>query len=164
MGTFVNEYKYTPEVIAESTAAWYRKHFKKSYILLVVMIPLALLLMLQESQMEAAALIVTIPLFAILLKRREKRAIRIYQERSAMFNKNIVPAFRIEISNDIHITEPNSERHLSLSDLVDVFETKNLIILEIRTNLFYVLDKNGFIEGSSDECIRYLKGYCATRS
>lgn len=47
--------------------------------------------------------------------------------------------------------------HAAFSDIEDFIETKNLIVLLLKGSLTVALSKNGFKEGSAEECIAFLK-------
>lgn len=104
--------------------------------------------------------LMTIILTALLIwlcVRREKRAVRMQQERIRVFFKDTIPVYRIEIGEDIHITTLGSERNISFSDVMKLIETKNLMILLVRGNMAVTLDKRGFVQGDTDACRQYLK-------
>lgn len=168
MNYFVNEYRNTDETIAECVTAQVRRRSVVLYIAIGYNILWALYMIAMDIYFGAFSIytvlssyeLTTITVTALLIWlciRREKRAVRMQQERSRVFFKDAIPVYRIEIGEDIHMTTLGSERNLSFSDVRKLIETKNLMILLVRGNLAVSLDKRGFVQGDTDECRQYLK-------
>lgn len=168
MNYFVNEYQNTDEIIAEGITAQVRRRSVVLYIAIGCYTLWTLYMIAMDIYFGAFSIytvlssyeLMTIILTALLIWiciRREKRAVRIQQERIRVFFKDAIPVYRIEIGEDIHMTTSGSERNLSFSDVMKLIETKNLMILLVRGNLAVTLDKRGFVQGDADACRQYLK-------
>lgn len=157
MEFFVNEYKHTTDIISESMAVWWGRKFRNGYISMGICVLLILGLSLLRMQL-AYLLLGLLPILVIVLfKVKERRAVKLEQERMEVIYKDAVPFIRVEISQDIHVLSDKRESRVSFSDVENVVETKNLIILFIKGSMTVALDKKGFISGNADECMNYLK-------
>lgn len=157
MNLFVNEYKYTTNIISESMAVWWGRKFRNGYISMGICILLILGLSLLRMQFAYLLLeLFPIPVI-VLFKVKEKRAVKLEQERMEVIYKDVVPSVRIEINEDIHVLFNEKESRVSFSDVENVVETNNLIIIFIKGSMTAALDKKGFITGDADECMNYLK-------
>lgn len=159
MQTFVNEYKYNEAVISEVMAAWWGRALRLSYIVVGVCALLAVVLFLSDSGWMSLTLLLMCILAIVVLKGKEKHAVKLELERLEVIYKNTIPTFYIEIGDEIHTITDHSENRVSLSDVKKVVETKNLIVLFTKGNMTVTLDKNGFLSGNADECMDYLKTY-----
>lgn len=157
MSLFVNEYKYTTDIISESMAVWWRRTFRNGYISMGICTLVILSLSLIRMQLVYLLLLPLPILVIVLFKVKEKRAVKLEQERMEVIYKDDIPFIRVEISEDIHILSDKRESCVSFSDVENMVETNHLIVLFIRGSMTVVLDKKGFISGNADECINYLK-------
>lgn len=157
MELFVNEYKHTTDIISESMAVWWGRRFRYGYIGMGICILLISGLSLLKMQLAYLLLGLLLILVIVLFKVKEKRAVKLEQERLEVIYKDVVPSIRVEISEDIHVSTDKRESRVSFSDVENVVETKNLIILFIKGSMTVALNKKGFISGNADECINYLK-------
>ena len=157
MKLFVNEYKYTTDIISESMAVFWMRYFRNGYISMGIFILLILSLALFRMQLIYLLLEPLPILMIVLFKVKEKRSVKLEQERMKVIYKDVVPSIRVEISEDIHLLSDERESCVSFSDVKDMVETNHLIVLFIRGSMTVALDKKGFISGTADECIDYLK-------
>ena len=157
MALFVNEYEYTTDIISESMAAWWGKKFRNGYISMGICILITLGLFLLRKRIIYLLLGLLCVLLIVLFKVKEKRSVKLEQERMAVLYKDTVPTIRVEISEDIYVSSDKRESRVSFSDIENVVETKNLIVLFIKGSMAVALDKKGFISVTADECMDYLK-------
>lgn len=157
MKHFVNEYKYTTDIISESMAVFWMRYFRNGYKSMGIFILLILCLALFRMQLIYLLLEPLPILMIVLFKVKEKRSVKLEQERMKVIYKDAVPSIRIEIGEDIHCLSDKRESSVSFSDVEDMVETDHLIVLFIRGSMTMVLDKEGFLSGTADECIKYLK-------
>lgn len=157
MALFVNEYEYTTDIISESIAAWWGKKFRNGYISMGICILISLGLFLLRKRLIYLLLGLLSILLIVLFKVKEKRSVKLEQERMKVLYKDAVPIIRVEISEDIYTSTNKRESRISFSDVENVVETKNLIVLFIKGSMTVALDKKGFISGNADECMDYLK-------
>ena len=157
MALFVNEYEYTTDIISESIAAWWGKKYRNGYISMGIctLLALGLFLLIKDSVYLLLGLLCM--LLIVLFKVKEKRAIKLQQERFKVLYKDAIPITRVEISEDIYTSTNERESRISFSDVENVVETKNLIVLFVKGSMTVTLDKQGFISGNADECMNYLK-------
>ena len=154
---FVNECVYTPDVVAEAIGAWWDRRLKADiwkFILGFILI-LAGSLLLQNYYL---LLLELFPLTVILLyKRKGRQSVRNEMDRLKMVFREGPPVYHVEIGEDIHYKTPKSENRVLFSELLDVRETKNLIVLFLKGSQTLTLSKEGFREGTWTECMEYLK-------
>lgn len=157
MKLFVNEYKYTTDIISESMAVFWMRYFRNGYISMGIFILSIFILSLFSMQLTYLLLEPLPILMIVLFKVKEKQSVKLEQERMKVIYKDVVPSIRVEISEDIHLLSDKRESCVSFSDVEDMVETNHLIVLFIRGSMTVALDKKGFISGNADECIDYLK-------
>lgn len=64
---------------------------------------------------------------------------------------------KIVIDDDnVHMISSQGERHINFSNILSLSESKNLIVLSCKGDMTITLTKNGFIEGTSKECIDFF--------
>ena len=164
MESFINEYEYTHDVISEGISAWWHKkyNFKKGCLLCSILFLLILLLSLYEKRWELLALellpSLILMLMIPLLHKKVKLAVQSEQERMRIIFPDGIPVIQVEIGEDICMITPKAETRVRFSDVEDVIETKNLIVLIIKGMMTVMLDKRGFQQGNADECMRFIKG------
>lgn len=157
MKLFINEYKYTKDIISESMAVWWSRKFRNGYISMGICILIFLSISLLGKRL-AYLLLVPLPILVmVLFKVKEKQAVKLEQERIEVIFKDAVPSFHIEIGEDIRVLSDKGDSSASFSDVENMIETNHLIILFLRGSMTVALDKSGFISGNADECINYLK-------
>lgn len=157
MEHFVNEYRYTPELIEESVGAWWKWKSKKaldSMLVCIVMIPL--LAMFTKNIYCLMILILPIAVL-LLLKAKAKTGIQTEKDRLKVMYPNEAPLFHIEIGEEISVKNGENSRTISFSDVVDVLETPSLIVLCIEGMMTIALDKEGFVEGTAEQCLDELR-------
>lgn len=156
MQHFINEYEYTPDILEESTGAWWDCKFKAGYrSMLVVFILIAVLSITLKK--PVLLLVELAPIFVITLFRlKKKKAIQIEQERVDTLFRNSALLYRVEVGEDISVTSSKGENHIQFSDVEGYTETKNLIILFIRGSMTLALDKKGFREGTEEAFMSLL--------
>lgn len=159
MTYFVNEYQYTADVSAESVIAWRRKKFRVGYLYIPIAALIILLASVGFGHFRPDVLIMeVVPLLVLVMYiRAEKIGAKSERERIEVLYKYAVPVFHVEIGEDLHVITPRSESHVSFSDVENMVETKNLIVLMIKGRMTISLHKNGFLQGNAEECKRYLK-------
>lgn len=57
----------------------------------------------------------------------------------------------------IHESSDKGENNVPFSDIENLAETKNWVILFLKGSMTVAPDKKGFTSGNADECINYLK-------
>ena len=157
MKLFVNEYKHTTDIISESMAVWWGRRFRKGYISMGICILLILGLSFLTMKLPYLLLELLPILMIVLFKVKEKQAVKQEAERMEVIYNDIIPSIRVEISEDIHVSSDKNDNRISFSDVENVVESKNLIILLVKGSMTVPLDKKGFISGNADECMKYLK-------
>lgn len=159
MNYFMNEHQYTADVIAESVIAWRRKKFIIGYMCIPVMVIFVLLCSIVSGHFIPKILALeVVPLFlSVQYIRAEKTSVKAERERIEVFFGSTAPVYRVEIGEDVRMISTRNDSHVSFSDVENMVETKNLIVLMIKGSMTVPLHKNGFLEGNADECKRYLK-------
>ncbi len=156
MQHFVNEYKYTPDILKESVGTWWNCKFKAGYCsMLVVFLLIAVLSTVMKR--PVLLLLELAPLFIItLFWLRKKKAIQIEQERVGTLFRNSDLSYRVEVGEDISVTSSNGNHRIQFSDVENYIETRNLIILFVKGSMTLALDKKGFREGTKEAFLSLL--------
>ena len=159
MKSFINEYEYTFDIISEGiTAYWHKKYnIKRGYLLSGILFLLLLLVCLYEKRWGFLALELLPLLLILFFHNKVKVAVKLEQERMKVIFLDNTPLLRVEIGEDICMITPTAETHVQFSDIENIIETKNLIILMVKGMMTVTLDKIGFKQGNADECIQYIK-------
>lgn len=161
MEPFINEYEYTFDVISEGiTACWHNKYnLRKGYVLSGILFLLILFVCLYEKKWGFLA-IELLPLLLILFfYNKVNVAVNLEQERMKVIFPDSAPVLRVEIGEDICMITPKAETLVQFSDVEDIIETKNLIVLMIKGMMTVMLDKRGFKQGDANQCMKYIKGH-----
>ena len=161
MNLFVNEYKYTTNIISESMAAWWGKRFRSGYISMGICMVLLLILALLKMQWIYFVLELAPISVLVLFRVKVKNAVKLERERMEVVYKDTIPVIRVEIGEDIHVSSDNRDSRVSFSDVENVVETKNLYVLFLKGSLTVALDKKGFTSGNANECLSYIKEHIA---
>lgn len=165
MKSFINEYEYAFDMISEGiTACWYKKYnIKRGYLLAGVLFLLLILVCLYEKRWEFLALELLPLLLILLFHNKVKAAVKLEQERMKVIFPDCAPILRVEIGEDICMVTPKAETHVQFSDMENIIETKNLIILMVKGMMTVTLDKRGFKQGNVEECMAYLNEHANIR-
>lgn len=161
---FVNEYQYTSEMARESISAWFHKKYiiKESIKLCIYAIFCVIFLIISKNVIFLVTLLMP-PLIFVLMFRARNKTIKTELERMKVFYGDTVPVVHIEIGENITFTSPKGTNHLAYADIEDIIETENLFVLAIKGKMTLALDKDGFVEGDSDQCKKYLQLHIAKK-
>lgn len=157
MEHFVNEYRYTPELIEESMGEWWKWKLKKLAIALLVLLALALVLCISSLSARNLLQIVLIVGVFVLMKFKTNAGIKTEKERLKVMYPNEPPMLRLEIDEKITMKSPQNERAVQFADVEAILETPNLFVLCVKGSLTLAISKTGFTEGSAESCRAYLK-------
>lgn len=162
MESYINEYEYTYDIISESLTAWWHKKYniKRGYLLSGILCLLILFVCLYEKWWLFLALELLPLLLILFFHNKVKVAVKLEQERMKVIFPDSAPVLRVEIGEDICMVTPKAETRVQFSDVEDIIETKNLIVLMVKGMMTVTLDKQGFKQGNADECMQYMKEYC----
>lgn len=152
-----NTYQHTPENGKEMVNAWFNYKLGKIQIILVLALIIDMInLVFTPSILDLILLVVLIALIIIYaIKRRQ--IIKIERERLKVLYKDDYPIIRIELTDEIHMASPTSERMIAYSDIKKVVQSKHFIVLVIKGEMTVGLSKDGFEEGTAKECLDLLK-------
>lgn len=160
MNFFENEFEYSPEFINESVRGWWGRRFKRGYISMTVCILLIIFVALLMRQPIYLCLEILPILVVILMRQKTKLAVRLEKDRLEVVYKDTPMSCHVEIGEDISMSNSQSERHVSFSDVEDLFETKNMIVIMLKGRMTVPLAKSGFKAGDTESCLNYLKERC----
>lgn len=159
---FINEYEYTPEISAEAVGAWWQHKFRNGYIIMIILIVLIPLMQIPAAfligRFRFLLMLEVFPITVIILFRlKQTKAIQTERERMEVLFKDGTFVYQIELASEIHTVSSKGENHISYQDVEDFRETRNLIVLFLKGSMTLALHKEGFQEGSAEECITFLK-------
>ncbi|MEE8885307.1 MAG: hypothetical protein SOI56_01910 [Eubacteriales bacterium] len=157
MKKFVNVYVHTPSLSEEVTKIWWRMKFRLFYILLAVMAVVVF----------AAVLITGQPLFLfyeafpvlelIFISYRKKKVFKIEAEHEKEIYKDETPTVRVEIGDDIAAFTTRGADHVAFKDIRQIAESKDLVVMLSKNDVVITLKKDGFLEGTAEECVAYIR-------
>ena len=156
MQHFVNEYEYTPDILKESTGAWWDCKYKDGYrSMLMVSIVIAVLSIIMKR--PVVLLMEFAPLFVVaLFLYKKKKAAQIEQERVDILFHGSSLTYRVEVGEDISVTSSKGKSRIQFSDVENYIETRNLIVLLVKGSMTVALDKRGFKEGTKEAFMSLL--------
>lgn len=156
MNHFVNEYQQTVNISDESVKTWWKWKFKKAvYGILIAMLLFLIITFLTKDYGYLKLEIAFLVLF-VILKIKIRIAMKTERERMQVMYPDELPIVRLEIGENIKLKTKNNCKNVSFSDVEAIAESKNLIVLCVKGLMTISLTKDGFIEGTADECLSYL--------
>ena len=158
MDRFVNEYRYTEDVIEEGVGSWWKWKFKKlTYGVLALMVLLAVLFLLSRNVSYLEFEIVGI-IFLVMFQIKKYAGVKNEKKRMHVLHPEEPPLFHVEIvGEEIMIRSKDACRSVSIDTVEGIAETKSLIVLFIQGLMTVTMRKDGFLEGTAEECLSYLK-------
>ncbi len=157
MKKFINEYEYNIDVIKENINSWWNIKFKKNIIILLLLfIVVAILYFISKNIIFLISIfLIIIPIIFFIIKRNN--AIKI--ELNVIKQKYNRDSFKIgiEIDKDIVLKTPRGEKSFELDIIESFYETKNLIVLNVKNNTTIALKKDSFIRGTSKDFLSFLE-------
>ncbi len=157
MKRFVNEYRCTDAFIRECTEKCSKWKVRKNVIILMICSVIFLLLFL--AMRNLTFLIMALLPFGSLgiLRLNISKGVKNEISRLHVLNPQQTPLIRVEIGEDISYCSQKANNRIAFSNVEAILETKNQIVLAIKGSMTLPLDKNGFTEGTADECLAYLR-------
>lgn len=156
MKHFVNEYHYTPEYVQEYSSAWCEWKSQKTMLILAAVSVLILIYVIFAKDPMALFLEIAALGGYALMNVKKKQAINQAKNRMQQQYPTEAPVLRVEIGKAITLKTPKNERTMQFSEVKTVLNTPNLFVVCSKT-MAVVLAKNGFTEGSAENCRAYLK-------
>lgn len=166
---FKNEITLTKDIVKEyQTAFWIKRKGAGLYmiflaVIFIVGIITAITGILDNKMNYYTYLFIGVPVFCILIiTLRIHNDIRTEYQRLYELNHGEYQVLVYEISDQIIKYNPSTKGSstINFSQIVKVFDTKNLIILLMRGNMIIPIKKDGFTLGSYDDCKTYIIQKC----
>lgn len=154
---FVNEYEYNRKIVEESLRSWWNKKFKNNYVIIGMVIIILIILFLMTFNIHWLLLTIILFLPILLVELKKRIAIKTELDRLSVVYKEKIPVIKVIIDKDIKLITSNSEKSIEFSSIESFTETKNLIVLMIKGSMTVPLSKKGFIEGTYEDFLTYLK-------
>ncbi len=154
---FVNVYVHTPSVSEEVRKVWWNMKFRIFYILLAVLSGVIVAAVILLSQ-PLYLLYLSFPVLElILLANRRKKIFRMEADREKEKYKDGTPTVRVEIGKDISVCTVHGIDHVPFSEIAHITETGSLIVILSKKDVVITLKKDGFLQGTAEECMRYIR-------
>lgn len=154
---YINEYTYSEEMIRESLLAkWYNKN-KKTYVIIAAFIVIMLIMAIVKTNwifLIFVALFLALGAFYELIKRR---IVKNDLEKAKILYENGTVSIRVEIADAIRAKSESNEKEILFSDVEKVIQSRNLILIILKGGMTFTLSKDGFQEGTAEDCFNYLK-------
>lgn len=157
-----NEYVYTKEIIEEYEKAWWKNHFKKLKICVLVSLILGIIILIYGifnhmiSSFGIALIVFSFTLIIVLYLKR-KQAINLETKRYNVLYGSKKKTMVIELDEAIKCSLDNeNKRNISYDKFKGIIETDNLIVLLFDGNLLLPLKKDSFTVGNYEECKKFL--------
>lgn len=157
MEQFINEYPYTPASIEECIRAWWRWKNRKLTIGLVCLAVLAAIFLVITHGVQFLICELFLLGIYVLYRIQVKRGIRTEQQRLQVMYPGETPMVHVEIDREVRLQTSQTNRTVAFSDIEAILETKSLIILCLNGMMTVPMAKDGFQEGTAEECLSYLR-------
>lgn len=159
----VNKYNYTEDIIKEYQNAWWRNEFKIGNVSMVATFIIAITMLVLKfnngSISILSSLLIALPiLYFISYPIKKNKAIKMETEKyqKSYNRKNNKIEIKLE-NNNIIINSNGNKTEVEYVKVKKIIETKNLIVILLKGDMTISLKKDSFIDGTSDECKRFLK-------
>lgn len=156
---FVNRYEYNLEFVKESVGVWWNSKFKKIIIVMSFLIVACVVLFLITLRIKWLAMSGLCLLPIVLFKLKKHIAIKTELERMKVIYKDKPLNIEITLDDNICMLANGNKRSVEFSSIETFVETKNLIVLFIKGSMTVAFSKEGFIEGSCEEFLLYIKQF-----
>ncbi|MDY6286677.1 MAG: YcxB family protein [Bilifractor sp.] len=159
---FINRYRYDKEAAKEAMGAYWRWKNRKAYWVLGVMVAFFTILspIFETEMFLIPALIGVIGFVSLFVQESQS----ISKERSNIRQafKTDAPWLKIEIDDEtIHTTVSNTQRKVSIDNIVGYKETKNMYVVFLRGQLTIAMKKDSFELGTGEAFKAFLDMYMA---
>lgn len=151
-----NEYEYTSEACVEIISTWYNKKFGMSKKLVWVLSLISITVYIMTNSFAYLFLFATTVVFILLIRMKSNKAIKLELSRLDVLYQKERPTIRVELEEKIHVITPGSDRSIEYSDVGKVMLSKHFIILSVKGYMTIGLKKDGFIQGTEEECMALL--------
>lgn len=154
---FVNVYVYTPSVADEIWRSWWRIRFRAFYITSFLFIG-AIAAIALSVRMPLYFVYETFPVLALIFMERRRRRLR--KETEEQYERNFrdtSPTIRVEIGNGISLVTTKNIERISFSDVERVVTLDKIILITARGGRVAAMKKDGFLEGTPEECTAYIR-------
>ena len=156
---FENSYVRNKELVKELYRYFYlhRKLLFISYVLLFVGFIANLLLYILGNEINLVAVIMVPSLYLFQFLRYLLQVNAVVKRDKEVFGDGIT-VDTVVTEESIQVTASNGAvNKLEYINVKKAVSTKNLILLRTKANLVYILKKDSFTKGTSDEFITFLK-------
>ena len=166
----INRIQYTPEVLQETQAAAFKKkignRFYAIYFLAAIMAAFFIYYISSASHGPKdfttwIFLVLGIALSLetyVMRKLQDKRMVKVNRKKFEEMYGNDRPVMVTEISDDgLVVHTGSSEKHIAYKDVKEFIETKNLIVLYMKNEMVMPLSKDGFEDGTVEDCIEIFQ-------
>ena len=157
MNHFVNEYKYTDETIAEVTRRWWKWWLKVPMVLAVVFGVLGVLLLAMHDIRNGRLILLVDIIMVVVLQVRARQAVKTEQARGNVFKKDGPVDAHIEIGEEISMEICGTPKKIDIAKLERILESENYYLLCIKGHMLMPLKKDSFVEGTAEDCMKYLR-------
>lgn len=145
-----NQYEYTQDLVREIIGKWWGVKFGKGYIIMGL---LAIICLFSPYKY-----MVVFPLFVILMiVLKTSRAIQLETKRMQVIYGEKSPVVTVNMGNEIEVSTDQKTTNISYSNIQKVVLTKRCIVLFIEGSMTVALKKDGFVQGTLEECLDLLK-------
>ena len=157
MEHFVNVYAYTPSAAADAWCVWWRTRFRTFYITAGIFI--AVIIAISWILWQPLYIIYeTFPVIAIIFMERNRRKLR--RDAEEEYNRNFKdesPTIRVEIGENISLITPKNIERISFGDIEHIGSRDEIILLTVSGSRLVVLKKDGFLDGTPEACMAYIR-------
>ena len=157
MQTIINEYVYTLDVVEQSTRLFCRKMNKWYFIgaFLFVGFYFLLFLLFLHTLFLFMMVILVVAIYVVFFI-RERRLIRSEKKRIRLLYPD-APKTRITLGEYVEVQIGDTYKKIDWHAIDKVAQSKTCILLNMDNNVFFPIMKDGFVQGTSQECIQLIE-------
>lgn len=153
----INKYKYTMEGANEIITKWWADKFQTGIIRMVLLVVFNLVVYAVTGHKAALVLTAACILALVLVFLKAKNAVCIELQRIEVTHGKDGVELTVELGDKIIINSQNGTKTILYEYIEKIIESKNFIILCVKGEMTMALKKDSFVEGSKDECMKFLK-------
>ncbi|MBQ8597093.1 MAG: YcxB family protein [Lachnospiraceae bacterium] len=155
----INKFKFTKELVKEHVLYYWMKYVIGIGGIAVILFAYYLYLFLVSERQPELIVFVCVLLIPVVLCVRINKDIKNILERNRVQYGDEAPVYTVEMDEEIVVTVNEISMHISPDNIKKYVQTKNLLVLYINGSMAVVLKKDSFVQGSVEECIKWVKKY-----
>ncbi|MFI3307555.1 MAG: YcxB family protein [Mycoplasmatota bacterium] len=150
-------YEHNLKNSKEIAEAWFNNKAKKINIIIYIFIVLLIIAMIFSFQILYLLFFGLLLIVKVVYIKKRKDLVNMEGARLKVIYKDKPLNVTVELDDKIHLISNKSQRVLEYSDILEIIQSKNFIVLVVKGQMTIAINKNNFETGSAKECLKLLK-------